>query len=142
MIMKLDNLLFDIILKEAIDSPRKRMHYDLRTQAGDNVPKDWLDTSQRILNVLTPDTIIPIHRHNDTSETVIVCRGVVREEFYDSDGIKIDEFILEAGGDCPGLQIPKGVYHTCVCIQPGSVIFEAKDRPYNPDFTEDVLTKK
>lgn len=57
------------------------MHMDLRTQATSDEP--WTDMSQRILNVLMPDTVIPIHRHNETSETVIVCRGEVREEFYD-----------------------------------------------------------
>ena len=52
--------------------------------------------SQRILNVLMPDTVIPIHRHNETSETVIVCRGKVREEFYDAHGNKTAEFVMEA----------------------------------------------
>ena len=27
--------------------------------------------------------MIPPHRHNDTSKTVIVCRGKDREEYYD-----------------------------------------------------------
>ena len=88
--MELNNELFDKILLDAISSPRKRMHYDLRTVAGK-------DTSQRMLNVLMPETVIPIHRHQETSETVIVCRGAVREVFYDARGNKIDEFVLEAG---------------------------------------------
>lgn len=138
--MKLDSELFDKILIQAKESPRQRMHYDLRTQAMCGEP--WTDMSQRMLNVLMPDTVIPIHRHNETSETVIVCRGKVREEFYDSNGQKIAEFILEAGGECPGVQVSKGVYHTCVCIEPGSVIFEAKDRPYDPERTEDVWEGK
>ena len=135
--MKLDSELFDKVLVQAKESPRQRMHYDLRTQAMSD--ESWTDMSQRMLNVLMPDTVIPIHRHNETSETVIVCRGKVREEFYDSKGEKIAEFILEAGGECPGVQVPKGVYHTCVCLEPGSVIFEAKDRPYDPVGTEEVL---
>ena len=49
-----------------------------------------------ILNVLMPDTVIPIHRHNESSETVIVCRGKVREDFYDADGNKTAEFVMEA----------------------------------------------
>ena len=44
--------------------------------------ESWTDLSQRILNVLMPDTVIPIHRHNESSETVIVCRGKVCEEFW------------------------------------------------------------
>lgn len=173
--MNLDNTLFDNILLQALVSPRRRMHFDLRTQAempgqaghdrgwqaetddqseaghdgklkaghdveaGDGVEAYWRDMSQRMLNVLMPETVIPIHRHLETSETVIVCRGAVREEFYDDGGRKIAEFVLEAGGDCPGVQVPRGMYHTCVCLVPGSVIFEAKDRPYDPELTEDFL---
>ena len=129
--MNLDFALFDNILAEAEKSSRKRMHYDLRTSSD--------DTSQRMLNVLMKDTVIPIHRHNNTSETVIVCRGTVREEFYDVAGNKTKETILKAGSDCPGIQVPKGVYHTCVCLEDGSVIFEAKDRAYDPKGTEDFL---
>lgn len=129
--MKLDKNLFDSILTDAMDSPRRRMHFDLRTST--------CDTSQRMLNVLMSDTVIPIHRHNDTSETVVVCRGVVREEFYDADGNKTAEFLLEAGGECPAVQVPKGQYHTLVCLEDGSVIFEAKDGAYNPRTTEDYL---
>ena len=101
----------------------------------------WTDMSQRILNVLMPDTVIPIHRHNETSDTVIVCRGKVREEFYDAMGVKVAEFVLEAGGERPGVQVPKGVYHTLVCLEDGSVIFEAKDRPYDPVGTEEFLER-
>lgn len=139
-IVKLDNNLFDEILGKAIVSPRKRMHYDLRTQIEPEVvAMGWQDSSQRMLNVLMPETVIPIHRHTETSETVIVCRGAVREEFYDPEGNKIAEYVLEAGGDCPGVQVPKGMYHTCVCLEPGSVIFEAKDRAYDPVGTEEFL---
>ena len=41
--------------------------------------------------------MIPIHRHNDTPETVIVCRRKVRDEFYDADRNKTAEFVLEDG---------------------------------------------
>lgn len=138
--MKLDNKLFDEILAKAQDSPRQRMHYDLRTQA--TAEASWQDKSQRMLNVLMTDTVIPIHRHTETSETVIVCRGKVREEFYDADGNKTAEFVMEAGGDCPGIQVPMGQYHTLVCLEEGSVIFEAKDRAYDPVGTEEFLKIK
>ena len=150
--MILDNKLFDEILLRAQESPRRRMNFDLRTQAqipgqaGNDVKEcvgnvEWKDQSQRMLNVLMTDTVIPIHRHNDTSETVIVCRGTVREEFYDAEGNKTAEFVLEAGGECPGIQVPMGQYHTLVCLEDGSVIFEAKDRAYDPEGTEDFLKR-
>ena len=92
-----------------------------------------------MINVLMSDTVIPIHRHTDTSETVVICRGAIREEFYDDQGHKTAEFILRAGGDCPAIQVPKGEFHTSVCLEDGSVIFEAKDGAYKPISPEDVL---
>lgn len=93
-----------------------------------------------MLNVLMSDTVIPIHRHRETSETVVVCRGAIREEFYDDQGHKTEEFILRAGGECPAIQVPKGVFHTTVCLEDGSIIFEAKDGAYKPISPEDVDT--
>lgn len=140
--MLLDTELFDKILPQAEASPRGRMNYDLRTQAFEK-PADgttpWRDQSQRMLNVLTPGTVIPVHRHQETSETVIVLRGTVEEVFFDEKGNETEHHILRYGGPCQGIQVPRGVYHTCRCIEPGSVIFEAKDRPYDPQKTEDLL---
>lgn len=48
---------------------------------------------------------------------------------------------MEAGGECPGIQVPMGQYHTLVCLEAGSVIFEAKDRPYDPVGTEEFLER-
>lgn len=129
--MELDNALFDEVLLKAQESPRRRMNFDLRTTHD--------DLSQRMLNVLMVDTVVPIHRHVDTSETVVVLRGKVREEFYDMAGCKTAEFVLEAGGECPGIQVPMGQYHTLVCLEDGSVIFEAKDGAYDPIKTEEFL---
>ena len=141
--MNIDKQFLDDLTAQAKASPRRRMNFDLRTQAtempGQAGHDVWCDSSQRMLNAIEPGSVIPIHRHNETSETVIVCRGAVREEFYDEKGRKIAEFVLEAGGDCPGVQVPRGMYHTCVCLVPGSVIFEAKDRPYDPELTEEFL---
>ena len=47
----LNNELFNEVLEAAIVSSRRRMHYDLRTQASDNSPL-WRDCSQRMLNVM------------------------------------------------------------------------------------------
>lgn len=52
-----------------------RMNYDLRDQD--------TDLSQRMINAIEPNSIIPIHRHPFTSETVILLRGSVEELFYD-----------------------------------------------------------
>lgn len=66
--MILDNKLFNEIFLRAQESPRRRMNFDLRTQAQPPVGvgnEGGKDQSQRMLNVLMTDTVIPIHRHND-----------------------------------------------------------------------------
>ena len=100
-IMKLLNdKLFNAIEVEAKSSSRHRMNYDLRTQAMDEDP-DWRDGSQRMLNVMMADTVIPIHRHTETSETVIVLRGSGDEDgttIFEAkdrpyDPVKTEEFL-------------------------------------------------
>lgn len=134
----LNQVLFDEILPQAEKSPRGRMHYDLRTSS-EEPDGTWKDSSQRMLNVLTPGTVIPIHRHNDTSETVICLRGAVEEVLCSPSGEVMESHVLRYGSECAAIQVSRGVYHTCRCLEPGSVIFEAKDRPYDPVSTEDLL---
>ena len=49
--------------------------------------------------------------------------------------------MTESDGGVPGIQVEMGQYHTLVCLEDGSVIFEAKDRAYDPEGTEDFLRK-
>lgn len=122
-----DQKLIDALLKQALENPRKRTNMDLRN--GNS------DSSQRMLNALMPETIVPIHRHEDTSETVICLCGRLEEVFYEPLNNAMTEFkVLESFELCPnegkmGLQIPKGVWHTIKVKEP-SVIFEAKDGAY------------
>ena len=74
--MIIDKALLDTLTAQAKASPRLRMNYDLR----DNVE----DGSQRMLNAIEPGTMIPIHRHTYTSETVVVLRGVAEEVYFDA----------------------------------------------------------
>lgn len=133
---KLDFALFDTVTERAIASPRLRMNYDLRTQAFED---GWSDLSQRMLNALEPGTVIPVHRHNETSETVICVRGKVCEILFDDSGRETKRIILEYGSPLCAMQVPRGIYHTCRSLASGSIIFEAKDRPYDPALTEDLL---
>lgn len=135
---RLDKILFDEIEGKAIASPRHRMNHDLRTQAMDE-DSSWRDTSQRMLNVMMKDTVIPIHRHSETSETVIILRGSGDEVTYDDEGQETERVTLRYGSDCAAVQVPRNAYHTFIPHEDGTVIFEAKDRAYDPEKTEDFL---
>lgn len=129
--MLLDKQLLDQLSKSASENPRLRASFDLRNTDKDN--------SQRMLNALQPGTILPIHRHPFTAETLIMVRGSVCQKFYNNQGEVTDTFILKAGGECSALQIPAGQFHSLECLEPDTIIFEAKDGPYMPVSAEDIL---
>ena len=131
--MKIDKTILDELTAKAKASDRLRMNLDMRTSSN--------DTSQRMLNALEPGTIVPIHRHCSTAETVIIVRGKVKEIFYDNDGNVTEEVLMEVGGECPMLQIPAGMWHTIEALESGSVIFEAKDGAFAPLSEEDIMKK-
>ena len=132
--MLLANELFNTIWDKAKDSVRHRIHFDLRDSENDD--------SQRMLNVLEIDTKIPIHRHRDTSEVVIILRGKVREVYFDNQGNEIASYLLEYGSPIPPeFVFLKGCDIICECLEPGSVIFESKNGRYDPLSTEEFLFK-
>lgn len=144
--MEINKELLDNLLEQAKENPRLRQNLDLRTSSA--------DTSQRMLNALLPGTVVPIHRHEDTTETVVCLCGnldeVIYEEVVSYSKALSEEFLQGIDAQdvtrkveyrevqrihlCPaeakyGCQIPKGAWHTVEVIEP-SVIFEAKDGAY------------
>ena len=97
------------------------------------------DSSQRMLNAIEPGSVVPIHRHCATSETVVVLRGRVVEEYYSSEGVVVANYDLAPGGPVCALNIPAGQWHTLRAVDPGTVILEMKDGPYEPIQECDIL---
>lgn len=129
--MRINDDLLGTLITKAKESERLRMNLDLRTSAD--------DSSQRMLNALEPGTPLPIHRHRFSTETVVMVRGSLKEIFYNDEGEVTDIIVMQAGGECPALQIPKGQWHTVEVLETGTVIFEAKDGAYAPLGDEDIL---
>ena len=128
--MIINDQLLDEILAKAEASPRLRMNKDLRNSDEDK--------SQRMLNVLLPGTIVPIHRHRETSETTMIIRGKLFMVFYNDLGAQTERYLLDPTIGNYGVQIPKGQWHTVEVIEP-SAIFEVKDGPYSPLAPEDMM---
>lgn len=144
--MEINKELLDSLFEQAKENPRLRQNLDLRTSSADN--------SQRMLNALLPGTVVAIHRHEDTTESVICLCGKLDEVIYEevatyenaaSDAMpmgmdaqdvsrKVEYREVQRIRLCPaeakyGCQIAKGAWHTVEVIEP-SVIFEAKDGAY------------
>ena len=120
----IDKDFLETLWTQASASPRLRMNYDMRNSSE--------DTSQRMLNALLPGTIVPIHRHETTEESVICLCGKLEEIFYeerDGEFKEVARYTLCPNEGKFGIQVPAGMWHSINVIEP-SAIFEAKDGAY------------
>ena len=139
--------LLDELIAKAETSERKRMNFDLRTSPDDG--------GQRMLNALMPGTVVPIHRHPMSNESVICLSGKLVEIIYEEEEIANDfpmgmdaqnvpsgkrfkesaRYMLDPSLSNFGCVVPAGAWHTVEVMEP-SVIFEAKDGKYGEDGSE------
>lgn len=137
--MVIDNNILDGLTDQAKKNSRLRQAMDLR-----NTPEDG---SQRMLNALEPGTGMPIHRHHGSSETVVVLRGRIKWLFFDdNDNLNpnepTEEVILDANGEQRILNIERDRWHSLVCLESGSVLFECKDGAYHPLEEDEIWNSK
>lgn len=144
--MNIDLRLLDSLTEQAKASPRLRMNMDLRDSAEDQ--------SQRMLNALEPGTVLPIHRHRKTAETVAILRGRAVQHLYDEEGRLVGSVLLEPfGAGChvadvpcndvetvPAMQVEMGQWHRLEALESGTVILEMKDGAYEPISPADILS--
>ena len=130
--MNIDNKLLDNLTEQAKASSRLRMNFDLRDGAD--------DSSQRMLNAIEPGSVIPIHRHSNTSETVVVLRGKVVQHFYDDQGNVTDSIYMQPGGPIYAMNVPIGQWHRIESLESGTVILEFKNGAYAPIAGDDVMS--
>ena len=128
--MMINNKLLDDVTIKAEESPRLRMNFNLH---------ESLDAkAQRLINVLLPGSVLPIHRHKHTAETYVLLRGKMFVVFYNNLGTQIERYLLDPTIGNYGVQIPAGQWHGIEVIE-SSAIFEVKDGPYIPLQPEDTL---
>lgn len=122
--MTIDKELLDQLSAKAKTNPRLRKNFDLRNSENDG--------SQRMFNAIEPGTVMPIHRHPNSSTTVIIIRGKMLQNYYDDNGALTESVILDAEGDTRAIQIEQGRWHNLESLQTGTIIFEAKDGAWEP----------
>ncbi|MCQ6257444.1 WbuC family cupin fold metalloprotein [Pseudomonas sp. Q11] len=121
----LDQALFNELAEKATASPRGRQHHNFHQMD---------EPCHRMAVGLQPSTYIPPHRHlsADKAETLLVLKGRLGVLIFDEAGTVVDKRILQAGGDCLGVDLPAGVYHGLVVLDADSMMFECKAGPYRP----------
>ena len=115
------------LFEQAVENPRLRQSYDLRISSDDN--------SQRILNALLPGTVVPIHRHPNSNENVLLLCGKLVEVIYNEKGKEKERIHLDPTIGNYGCVIPPSAWHTVEVLEP-SAIYEAKDGKYGEDGSE------
>lgn len=130
--MIIDQTLLDTLTAQAKANPRLRQAYDLRTTPADQ--------SQRILNAVEPGTVLPIHRHRGSTETIVCLRGKVVQHYFDDNGNKTASYVLAPNTAQVAMSVPVGQWHALESLESGSVIFEAKDGVYEPLSKDDILS--
>lgn len=120
--MIIDHQILDLLTVQAKASPRLRMNYDLRNSSEDG--------SQRMLNAIEPGTVMPIHRHTISSETVVCVRGHFEEYLYDDSGALVETVDMAPGGNVQN--VPTGQWHSLKSLESGTVLISFKNGAYEP----------
>lgn len=129
--MIIDKNVLDELTEKAKANPRLRMNLDLRNSAE--------DTSQRMLNAIEPGTILPVHRHMDSSVTIVCIRGRFEELLYNDEGFLTEAIDMQPGGTV--INLPIGQWHTIRSLESGTVLLKVQDGKWEPLKEEDILQR-
>lgn len=91
---------------EAKTSPRLRMNHNLHESFEDSV--------QRMFNAIEPSSVIPIARHPESNETLILLQGRLLVLIYNDQKEVIENVVLDKSLGNIGYHIPKGVWHSLI----------------------------
>ena len=110
----------------ARDTPRLRRNY--------NIHSADLSRCHRLLNAIEPASYIRPHRHLDPEkdEGFVLISGALGVITFQDDGMVADTVLLSSATGNRAVDIPCGIYHTAVSLEPGTVFYECKAGPYLP----------
>jgi len=123
--IKIDKSFTDPLIEKAAKSVRRRTNYNFHIVLE--------DTLQRMLNIMNIDTYVCPHKHinPDKREAFILLQGkVLVFEFDDSGRIK-DYIMLDREKGSHGCEIGQRSWHTIICLENNTVLYEVKDGPYD-----------
>jgi cupin fold WbuC family metalloprotein len=112
--------------RDARESPRRRaiLRYH-----------DHHEAVQRMINAVEPDSYVRPHRHlaPDKTETFLVLSGRACLCRFDDAGELAEVLEVSADGPLRGVEVPPGIWHSFVSLEPGTVLFEVIEGPFSAD---------
>ncbi len=117
--------MLDELKFKASVSERRRTNLNFHMEAS--------DTLQRMLNVLNKDTYVKPHKHEnpDKREAFIILEGKVAVIEFNEGGEIINYTILNRGMGVYACEIAPKTWHTIICLEDNSILYELKDGPYD-----------
>ena len=116
---------FMALAEQARAAPRRRANLNVHASTEANV--------QRLFVATEPDTYMRPHRHTENHkwEFFAVLRGQLDLLVFSDAGELMHRVTLSAT-TTPAVEIPPGVFHAYVCMQPGTIGLEVKEGAYIP----------
>lgn len=124
--IRINHKMIEPLEEKARVSNRLRTNYNFHSESSDLL--------QRMLNVMEPDTYCRPHKHEnpDKREAFIILKGKIAVlEFDDSGNISASITLSHELGNY-ACEIAPGSWHAIIALEPGSVVYEIKDGPYDP----------
>jgi cupin fold WbuC family metalloprotein len=123
----------DVLTQSAEQSSRHRQHK--------NIHQHYTEPCQRLFNAIGISSYIRPHRHSidPKDECLIAVRGRMALLVFDDIG-QLQQ-VIRFGAQTTesqqaigvGINLPAGVWHTVIAEVPGSILFEVKLGPFNPE---------
>lgn len=130
----------DVLTQESIQSSRQRQHK--------NIHQNYNEPCQRLFNAIGIDSYIRPHRHSidPKDECLIAVRGRMALLVFNDIGQL--QRVIRFGAQTTesqqaigvGVNLPAGVWHTVIAEVPGSILFEVKSGPFNPEQAKEYAT--
>lgn len=135
-VRRFDAAFFDDLVTRAAASPRQRQHANLHAS--------YAEPCQRLFNAIGVKSYIRPHRHSadPKTETLLAVRGRLTLVLFNEQGQVVQALPFGAGpgahGCDVGVELPPGAWHTVLADLPGSVLFEVKAGPFEPQLAKEL----
>lgn len=103
-----------------------------RRRANLNLHPELSDPIQRMFNCFQPGTYVRPHHHDPQRwELFVILRGRLEVLTFEPGGEPAGRVVLEPAGTV-AVEVPGGVDHAVVALEPDTVVLEVKPGPFRP----------